>query len=90
MKMLNKWALLLGLALCLLLNHAAQAQDNNETVTVTANAAEPQTIEMADRMRQDGKIYVVVGCVLVVLAGMIVYLVSIDKKVSRLEKQYKD
>jgi hypothetical protein len=31
----------------------------------------------------------VVGCVLVVLAGVIFYLVSIDKKVSRLEKQYK-
>jgi CcmD family protein len=89
MKMLNKCALLLGLALCLLLNNAVQAQDKNEPVLVEANAADPASIEMADRLRQDGKIYVVVGCVLVVLAGMIFYLVSIDKKVSQLEKQYK-
>jgi hypothetical protein len=90
MKMLNKWVLAAGLALCLLMNNAAQAQDNGESVLVEANAAPQPPVEMADRMRQDGKIYVVVGCVLVVLAGMIFYLISIDKKVSRLEKQAKD
>lgn len=90
MKMLNKWALVCCLALAPLLFTDLQAQDSEEPVLVEANAAPAQQIEMADRMRQDGKIYVVVGCVLVVLAGMIVYLVSIDRKVSRLEKQYKD
>ena len=90
MKMLNKYLLALGLALSLLGHPAVQAQDNGQSVMVEANTAASQQIEMADRMRQDGKIYVVVGCVLVVLAGMIFYLVSIDKKVSRLEKQYKD
>jgi hypothetical protein len=89
MKMLNKWVLAVGLALCLLMNNAGLAQDNGESVLVEANAA-PQSVEMADRMRQDGKIYVVVGCVLVVLAGMIFYLIAIDKKVSRLEKQARD
>jgi hypothetical protein len=86
MKMLNKFLLALGLALSLLVTNAIQAQDNG----VETDAAATQQIEMADRMRQDGKIYVVVGCVLVVLAGMIFYLVTIDKKVSRLEKQYKN
>jgi hypothetical protein len=90
MKKLNKWVLALALALSFLLTTAVQAQPNNESVTVEANAGAGQQIEMADRMRQDGKIYVVVGCVLVVLAGMIFYLVRIDQKVSRLEKQYKD
>ena len=88
--MLNKYLLALGLALSLLVHPALQAQDNGQSVMVEANTAASQQIEMADRMRQDGKIYVVVGCVLVVLAGMIFYLVRIDKKVSRLEKQYKD
>ena len=88
--MLNKFLLALGLALSLLVTNAIQAQDNGESVMVEADAAATQQIEMADRMRQDGKIYVVVGCVLVVLAGMIFYLVRIDQKVSRLEKQYKN
>src|SRR5262245_60242714 len=42
--------------------------------------------EMADGMRQEGKIYVVVAIVLTVAIGLIVYLFIIDRKVSRLEK----
>ena len=75
-------------ALLLCLANVALAQSGSpETVTAEANAAN-QEIEMADKLRADGKIYVVVGCVLVVLAGMIFYLVAIDRKVGRLEKQY--
>lgn len=84
--MLNKYVLALGLALSLLVSNAGQAQDNT---AATAQSPATEKVEMADRLRQDGKIYVVVGCVLVVLAGMIFYLVSIDKKVSRLEKEHK-
>ena len=46
--------------------------------------------EMADALRQDGKIYVVVAVIVVILVGMIAYLVSIDRKVSRLEKELRD
>ena len=42
--------------------------------------------EMADAMRENGRIYVVVAVVLTILAGLIIYLVRIDRKVSRLEK----
>lgn len=45
-----------------------------------------QTIEMADQMRANGKIYVVVAVLLIILIGLLVYLISIDRKVSRLEK----
>ena len=43
-------------------------------------------VEMADAMRDNGRIYVVVAVVLTILAGLIFYLVRIDRKVSRLEK----
>jgi hypothetical protein len=46
-----------------------------------------QEIEMADTMRSNGKIYVVVAVVAVVLAGMIVYISLLDKKVRQLEKE---
>jgi hypothetical protein len=45
-----------------------------------------QNPEMADTMRSEGKIYVVVTIVLVVLIGLIGYLFLVDRKVSRLEK----
>ena len=44
-------------------------------------------VEMADVMRANGKIYVVVAVLSVVLAGFIIYLISTDRKLSRLEKE---
>lgn len=64
----------------------AQATETESSVTVVA---EPE-VEMADTLRQDGKIYVVVVVLLTVLVGMIVYLISLDRKVSRLEKQVRE
>ncbi|TBH75689.1 CcmD family protein [Aquirufa nivalisilvae] len=46
-------------------------------------------IEMADKFRADGKIYVVIAVVLVILTGLFIYLISLDKKVSALEKELK-
>ncbi len=44
-------------------------------------------VEMADGMRANGKIYVVVGIILIVLLGLVVYLFMMDKKLDKLEKQ---
>ena len=46
-----------------------------------------QEVEMADGMRADGKIYVVVAILLVILIGLITYLFMIDRKATRLEKK---
>ncbi|WP_165822287.1 CcmD family protein [Hymenobacter edaphi] len=46
--------------------------------------------EMADQLRQDGKIYVVVAVIVVIVVGLLAYLVSIDRKVSRLERELRD
>jgi uncharacterized integral membrane protein len=49
-----------------------------------------QEVEMADTMRSNGKIYVIVGIILIILIGLITYLFLLDQKVSRLEKRLKD
>jgi CcmD family protein len=49
-----------------------------------------QSPEMADTMRSNGKIYVVVGIILIVLLGLVFYLFSLDKKISRIEKEMKE
>ena len=46
-----------------------------------------QTAEMADAMRSNGKIYVVVAIILIIFAGLIVYLAMMDRKITRLEKK---
>jgi CcmD family protein len=49
--------------------------------------AQQADIEMADQFRADGKIYVVISIVLLILLGLFIYLFSLDKKVTRLEKE---
>lgn len=46
-------------------------------------------IPMADGMRAEGKIYVVVAIMLVIFIGIIVYLFSIERKINKLEKEIK-
>lgn len=58
--------------------------------TVLAAKAQSADVEMADTMRSEGKIYVVVGIILIILVGLIAYLVVMDRKVTRLEKQLSD
>lgn len=43
--------------------------------------------QMATGMRADGKIYVVVAVVVIILLGICSYLVYLDRKISRLEKE---
>jgi len=47
-------------------------------------------VEMADSLRTEGKIYVVVTIILIILAGLIFYLFLLDKKVKKLEKLLTD
>ena len=46
-------------------------------------------VEMADVMRSNGKIYVVVAVAAVVMLSIIIYLITIDRKVSAIEKKLK-
>lgn len=52
--------------------------------TVSAQTQQP---EMADVMRSNGKIYVVVGIILIVLVGLITYLFMLDRKITKLENK---
>ncbi len=60
-------------------------------LTLIANTvyAQRPTVEMADTMRANGKIYVVVAVVGIIFAGIVVYLIAIDRKLRKLEKQNK-
>jgi CcmD family protein len=74
MKMLfNKKGLVLLTALLLQLSMLAQS-------------GEP-AVEMADSLYQSGKIYVVVSVITVVFIGIIVYLILLDRKIGKLEKE---
>ncbi len=43
-------------------------------------------VEMADQLRADGKIWVVVAVIATVFMGIVLYLVRLDRQISQLEK----
>jgi len=67
----NLFVRLMFMASCLFLSCATFAQDK---------------VEMADNMRGNGKIYVVVAVCLTILIGLFIYVLMIDKKITRFEK----
>jgi hypothetical protein len=46
-----------------------------------------ENVEMADVLRQDGKIYTVVFGLVIILTAMIILLIRVDRKLFKLEKQ---
>jgi CcmD family protein len=54
--------------------------------TLTGTESQPP-VDMATGLYQSGKIYVVVIVLSVIMAGIFAYLVMLDRKVSRLEKE---
>lgn len=49
--------------------------------------AQDKKVEMADTMRSNGRIYVVVAVVVTILTGLILYVVRLDRKMTKLEKE---
>ncbi|RZK49337.1 MAG: CcmD family protein [Pedobacter sp.] len=49
--------------------------------------AQGANVDMADALRANGKIYIVVICVAIILIGMVVYLFAIDRRLKMLEKK---
>ena len=56
---------------------------------ITTLFASAQT-EMADTMRSNGKIYVVVVVLATIFAGIFAYLIMLDRKITKLEKETKN
>ncbi len=78
---MKKVLTLLALFFCL---NMVSGQDKIE---ITADDYENTTVEMADTMRSNGKIYVVVAVVMVVFVGLIVYMIQTERKITRIEKE---
>lgn len=72
----------------LLISLSAAAQE--EKYQVTESDYNNQEVEMADAMRANGKIYVVVGVILIVFVGLLFYVYRTEKKIAELEDQFSD
>lgn len=75
---------LIILSLFTLSSFFLQAQ---EKIKIDESDYNNQKIEMADKFREEGKIYVLTGVICLILGGIIIYLVVIDRKLNKLEKE---
>jgi CcmD family protein len=50
-------------------------------------AQQTQSVDMADAMRRSGKIYVVIATIVIIFAGLAVYLFMIDRRLKKIEKE---
>ncbi len=53
----------------------------------TNSFAQTEQVDMADAMRSNGKIYIVVAVCLTILVGLFLYVFSLDRKISKIEKE---
>lgn len=54
-----------------------------------AQNAQCERVEMADGLAQSGKIYVVVAVLGIIFIGITGYLIALDRKIGKLEKEIK-
>ncbi|EPA00037.1 hypothetical protein A33Q_0205 [Indibacter alkaliphilus LW1] len=80
---MKKWIFILLMAISI----QATAQ---EKIEITEEDYTNSHVEMADVMRSEGKIYVLVGVIVIIFAGITGYVVNTDRKVSKLEKLIKE
>jgi hypothetical protein len=80
---MQKWLIILFL--CFSLNAVAQ-----EKIGITEDDYQNNRIEMADVMRSEGKIYVVVGIIGIVMGGILLYLINTERKIAKLEEHLKN
>ncbi len=55
-----------------------------------ASFAQNDAVEMADGFYKEGKIYVVITILAIVLIGVAIYLFTIERKLKKLEDSIKD
>ena len=55
-------------------------------ISAASGFAQSDKVEMADVMRSNGKIYIVVTVCLTILVGLFFYVYLLDRKISKLEK----
>ena len=58
-------------------------------LSLTSFGQSTEEVEMADVLRQDGKIYTVVFALVIILTAMIILLIRLDRKIFKLEKREK-
>ena len=56
--------------------------------TLSLVAQNDPSVEMADTMRSEGKIYVVVALLASVFVGIVIYMLILERRVKKIEREF--
>ena len=59
-------------------------------ISASTYAQQNQPVDMADGLYQSGKIYVVITVISIIFIGIVTYLIMLDRKIGKLEKEIKN
>ncbi|MFK8101102.1 MAG: CcmD family protein [Saprospiraceae bacterium] len=59
------------------------------TLVFLCNTIGAQTADSTSLMRSDGKLYVVVGVIVMIFVGIVLFLIYLERKLTSLENQIK-
>ncbi|MBW8050806.1 MAG: hypothetical protein FVQ77_10825 [Cytophagales bacterium] len=76
--------------LFLLLTLSLNLNAQDPVIKNTQDSSNRNTVEMADALRKSGKIYIVVVVLIIILGGMFLYLIRIDRKIGRVEDELRN
>lgn len=60
------------------------------SLLVCGSVAAQEDIPLADAMRESGKIYVVVAVIAVIFIGIVLYLITLDRRISKMEQNLRE
>ncbi len=60
---------------------------NDTTDMSTIHVGQSETDDIATGLRSNGMIYIVVGVILIIVIGLLIYLSTLDKKITKLENE---
>jgi ABC-type amino acid transport system permease subunit len=61
-----------------------------EKIEITETDYQNNRVDMADTMRSEGKIYVVVGIIAIIMGGILLYVINTERKIAKLEENFKN
>lgn len=82
-----KWLKRIVFASLMLISMPMVAQQRKE---IKSSDYTNKEVTMADRMREDGHIYVLVAIIVVILSGLLFYTFRTDQKIRKVEKQLEE
>ena len=76
-------------ALAFILLMVSQLRSFAQKIAIDSTDYQNDSVEMADVMRSEGKIYVLLAIILLIFIGFLIFMFRTEQKIKKIEKEHK-